>query len=61
MTSCTAVIHECTFEEGRENDAVRKGHSTSAMAGEFARKVCVCLKLAEWTVLKGFIGKDRSG
>lgn len=31
------VVHEATFEEAMEQDAKKKGHSTSVMAADFAR------------------------
>lgn len=39
ITPCrgaTCVIHEATFEEAMEKDALQKGHSTSTMAADFA-------------------------
>mmetsp|Transcript_55123 Transcript_55123/g.126635 ORF Transcript_55123/g.126635 Transcript_55123/m.126635 type:complete len:270 (-) Transcript_55123:230-1039(-) len=33
------LIHECTFEEGLHELALKKGHSTSKMAAEFAESV----------------------
>lgn len=38
-TGCCAIVHESTFAEGEEEKAKIGGHSTSKMAGEFARRV----------------------
>ena len=36
---CDVLVHESTFSEAKHGEAVFKGHSTSAMAGEFARMI----------------------
>jgi len=36
--SATCVIHEATFEESMKDEAIAKGHSTSAMAAEFVNE-----------------------
>jgi ribonuclease Z len=36
------LIHECTYEHSFEEKAIEHGHSTSAMAGAFAHRVCLC-------------------
>jgi ribonuclease Z len=33
------LVHECTYEAALRDKAIEHGHSTSAMAGEFARRV----------------------
>lgn len=37
--NCDLLIHECTFEASQKADAKEWTHSTSQMAGEFARRV----------------------
>lgn len=34
------VVHEATFEASMEQMAIAKGHSTSKMAGKFAKSIC---------------------
>mmetsp|Transcript_31641 Transcript_31641/g.49458 ORF Transcript_31641/g.49458 Transcript_31641/m.49458 type:complete len:397 (-) Transcript_31641:24-1214(-) len=39
VKGCTAVVHESTFDESKEEEAVAKGHSTTKMAAKFADKI----------------------
>ena len=39
VKGCTAVVHETTFDETREEEAVAKGHSTTKMAALFADEI----------------------
>lgn len=34
------IVHEATFEACMEEEAIKKGHSTSKMAGKFAHTIC---------------------
>jgi ribonuclease Z len=39
LSDCDLLIHEATFEDALRAKAIQYGHSTSVMAGEFARRV----------------------
>ena len=39
VKGCTAVVHETTFDETREEEAIAKGHSTTKMAALFADQI----------------------
>ncbi|CAE7732081.1 rbn [Symbiodinium microadriaticum] len=41
------VVHEATFEDGMETEAIGKGHSTSTMAARFAAS-CQAMLLPSW-------------
>lgn len=36
---CDVLVHEVTYDEAREDKAKHWGHSTTAMAGQFARRI----------------------
>jgi ribonuclease Z len=38
-SGCDLLVHEATYDAGREDKAIQWGHSTTAMAGRFAARI----------------------
>eukprot|EP00045_Choanoeca_perplexa_P004511 m.38761 g.38761 ORF g.38761 m.38761 type:complete len:312 (-) comp12614_c0_seq2:18-953(-) len=65
----TVVVHECTLDASMEESAIANGHSTSVMAGNFARRLQakrlilthISPRYDSWTLLQQEASKAAGG